>query len=245
MKITPARRRCDLTTILTPEGWSGATSGRWSRRADRVIDERFGVRTEGRDLIDARAGDDVIIGRTTNSDPGYFSDSGRLQMGRGDDLIIGSSRNGVGIRNKGFIFMGPGDDRIEASGGKLAMRNRRFIFMQEGDDVVDVSQGGIRGKGFIDMGPGNNTFIGFGEHDIIARRRGFTNTLLLPEGTYEVRRRGNSRAGRQVRIQQGDDTLRMFDFQQVGGIGSRPRDRIDIEFNGTLVVNSDGTLEVS
>lgn len=234
-----------MTTLLTPDGWSGATSGRWNRRANRVIDERQGVRTEGRDLINARAGDDVIIGRTNNRDPGVFNGrGGNLQMGRGDDLLIGSSRNGVGIVNRGFIYMGPGDDRIEASGGRLAMRNRGFIFMQDGDDVVDVSQGGIRGRGFIDMGTGNNTFIGFGDHDIIARRRSFTNTLLLPEGTYDVRRRGRSRAGRQVRIQQDDQTLRMFDFQQVGAIGSRPRDRIDIEFNGTLVVNSDGTLEV-
>ncbi|MCP9926313.1 hypothetical protein [Cyanobium sp. CH-040] len=232
-----------MTTILTPEGWSGATSGRWSRRANRVVDERRGVSTEGRDLINARGGDDVIIGRTGNGDPGYFSQGGRLQMGGGNDLLIGSSADGVGIVNRGFIFMGSGDDRIEASGGKLGIRNRRFIFMQDGDDVMDVSEGGIRGGGFVDMGEGNNTFIGFGDHRIIASSDG-EDTLLLPSGRYDVSRRGGGRNGREVRIEQGDDRLRVFEFDVVGAINSRRDERIDLNFNGTLVVRNNGTVEI-
>ncbi|MGB5135379.1 MAG: hypothetical protein WBN89_09430 [Prochlorococcaceae cyanobacterium] len=231
-----------MTTILTPEGWSGATSGRWSRRANRVVDERRGVSTEGRDLINAVGGDDEIIGRTSNDEPGYFSQGGKLQMGAGDDLLIGSS-SGDGIVNRGFIFMGSGDDRIEASGGKLGIRNRRFIFMQDGDDVMDVSEGGIRGRGFVDMGQGNNTFIGYGNHRIFATRKD-QNTLLLPSGRYEVRQRGGTRGGREVRIEQGDDQLRMFEFDLVGAINSRREDRIDINFNGTLVVRNNGTVEI-
>jgi hypothetical protein len=232
-----------LTTILTPEGWSGATNGRWSRRANRVIDERRGVSTEGRDLINAVGGDDEIIGRTGNDEPGYFSQGGRFQMGAGNDLLIGGSDEGNGIDNRGFIFMGSGDDRIEASGGKLGIRNRRFIFMQNGDDVMDVSEGGIRGGGFVDMGQGSNTFIGYGNHRIFGIRND-QDTLLLPSGSYEVRRRGGTRGGREVRIEQGDDQLRMFDFDLVGAINSRQDDRIDIDFSGTLVVRNNGTVEI-
>jgi hypothetical protein len=231
-----------LTTILSPDGWSGATSGRWNRRANRVIDERRGVRTEGRDLINARGGDDVIIGRRNNSQPGFFNDRGNLQLGRGDDELIGSSRNGIGIDNQGFIYMGPGDDRIEASGGDVAMRNRRFIFMQNGNDVVDVRDGGIRGRGFIDMGQGRDTFIGFGNHTIFGSEND-RDTLQLPRGRYEVRRRGGGRRGREITVERGDDRLRLFDFDEVGAIDSRRRDRIDIDQNGTLAVRRDGTVE--
>ncbi|MFO8238214.1 MAG: hypothetical protein R6U00_08200 [Prochlorococcaceae cyanobacterium] len=231
-----------MTTVLNPDGWFGASRGRWNGRANRVVDEQDGVRTDGRDLINARGGDDVIIGRTSSSDPGYFSDRGNLQMGRGDDLLTGSSRNGIGINNEGFIFMGRGDDRIEASGGDGAIRNRRFIFMQDGNDVVDVRDGGIRGRGFVDMGQGRDTFIGFGRHTIFGSEND-RDTLQLPRGRYEVRRRGGGRRGREIRIERNDDRLRLFDFNQVGAIDSRRRDRIDIDQSGTLAVRGDGTVE--
>lgn len=232
-----------MTTILSPDGWSGSTtSGRWNRRGNEVIDERRGVRTEGRDLINARGGDDVIIGRRNDSQPGYFSDRGNLQLGRGDDLLIGSSRNGTGINNEGFIFMGRGNDRIEASGGELAIRNRRFIFMQDGNDVVDVRDGGIRGRGFIDMGQGRDTFIGFGNHTIFGSEND-RDTLQLPRGRYEVRRRGGGRRGREITVERSDDRLRLFDFNEVGAIDSRRRDRIEIDQSGTLAVRRDGTVE--
>jgi len=208
-----------------------------------VIDESRGVSTEGRDLINAVGGDDEIIGRTSNDEPGYFSQNGKLQMGAGNDLLIGGSSDGVGIVNRGFVFMGSGDDSIEASGGKLGIRNRRFIFMQDGDDVMDVSEGDIRGRGFVDMGQGDNTFIGYGNHRIFATRKD-QDTLLLPSGRYEVRRRGGTRGGREVRIEQGDDRLRVFDFDLVGAINSQRDDRIDVDFNGTLVVRDNGTVEI-
>jgi hypothetical protein len=231
-----------LTTVLTPDGWFGATRGSWNRRANRVIDERRGVRTDGRDLINALDGDDVITGQTNNSEPGFFSDRGNLQLGPGDDLLIGRSRNGIGINNEGFIFMGPGDDRIEASGGDGAIRNRRFIFMQDGNDVVDVRDGGIRGRGFIDMGQGRDTFIGFGQHTVFGSEND-RDTLQLPRGRYEVRRRGGGRRGREVQIERNDDRLRLFDFNEVGAIDSRRRDRIEIDQSGTLTVRRDGTVE--
>ncbi|MCP9886766.1 hypothetical protein KBY96_02285 [Cyanobium sp. ATX 6A2] len=231
-----------MTTVLTPDGWFGATRGSWNRRTNRVIDERRGVRTDGRDLINALDGDDVITGQTNNSEPGFFSDRGNLQLGPGDDLLIGRSRNGIGINNEGFIFMGPGDDRIEASGGDGAIRNRRFIFMQDGNDVVDVRDGGIRGRGFIDMGQGRDTFIGFGQHTVFGSEND-RDTLQLPRGRYEVSRRGGGRRGREVRIERNDDRLRLFDFDEVGAIDSRRRDRIEIDQSGTLAVRRDGTVE--
>ncbi|MEO1002628.1 MAG: hypothetical protein AAFX65_05890 [Cyanobacteria bacterium J06638_7] len=233
-----------MATILDPDGWSGATSGTWSRRANQVIDERRGVRTEGRDLINALRGADVIIGRRNDDRPGYFSDRGNLQFGGDDDLLIGSSRDGFGIDNQGFIFMGTGDDRIVASGGDKAMRNRRNIFTQDGKDTVDVSDGGIRGRGFIDLGTGRNTFIGFGDHTVFGSENK-RDLLELPSGTYELRRRGNGRRGREVRVEQDDDRLRVFDFDKLGAIGGRSRDRIDIEQNGTVVVSNNGTIEIT
>jgi hypothetical protein len=231
-----------LATILSPEGWSGATSGRWNRRANRVTDRSRGVRTEGRDLINALGGDDVITGQRNDSQPGFFSDRGNLQFGRGDDELTGISRNGIGIDNQGFIYMGPGDDRVVASGSDVAMRNRRFLFMQGGNDVVDVRDGGIRGRGFIDLGQGRGTFIGYGDHTVFGSEDA-RNTLQLPSGRYEVRRRGSGRRGQEVRIERGDDSLRLFDFDQVGAIDSRRRDRIDIDQSGTLVVRDNGSVE--
>lgn len=212
-----------------------------------MIDERRGVSTEGRELINALAGDDEIIGSRGGNQPGYFSDRGNLQLGSGDDLLIGSSGGGDGIENQGFIYMGPGNDRIEASGANLGIRNRRFIFMQDGADVVDVGEDGIRGRGFVDMGPGNNTFIGYGNHSVFAteeRNGQGRDTLLLPSGRYDVRRRGRTRGGSEVRIERNDDRLRVFDFDLVGGIGSRRDQRIDIEFTGTLVVRDNGGVEI-
>lgn len=231
-----------MTTVLNPDGWFGATSGRWNRQSNQVIDERRGVRTDGRDLINALDGDDVIIGRRNDDGAGFFSDRGKLQLGSGDDQLIGSSRDGTGIDNQGFIFMGPGDDRIEASGGAVAMRNRRFIFMQEGDDVVDVRDGGIRGRGFIDLGEGRDTFIGFGKHTIFGSKND-RDTLQLPTGRYEVRRRGSGRRGREITVERDDERLRLFDFNEVGAIDSRRRDRIEIDQSGTLAVRRDGTVE--
>jgi hypothetical protein len=234
-----------LSTILSPDGWSGpTTAGRWSRRANRVIDEQRGVRTatDDRRLINARGGDDVIIGRRNDDRAGVINKRADLQLGRGDDLLIGSSRNGIGIDNPGFIYMGQGNDRIEASGGKLALRNAGYIFMQDGNDVVDVRDGGIRGRGFIDMGQGRDTFIGFGNHTIFGSEND-RDTLQLPRGRYEVRQRGGGRRGREITVERDDDRLRLFDFNQVGAIDSRRRDRIDIDQSGTLAVRRDGTVE--
>lgn len=50
--------------------------------------------------------------------------------------------------------------------------------------MVDVSRGGIRGRGFVDLGGGNDTFIGFGNHEVYGDAG--KDTLLLPKGSYEL-----------------------------------------------------------
>ncbi len=54
-------------TELTPEGWSGATSGVWTKRANVVIDTRQG--------IIVASGDDLIIGEQKDDVGVFFSNN--------------------------------------------------------------------------------------------------------------------------------------------------------------------------
>lgn len=233
-------------TTLTPEGWSGASRGTWNNRANVVVDTKGGIRTRGGKLIDALKGNDVIRGEQKN-DSGVIIPRGRqagekrgfFQLGEGDDTITGISQNAPGIDNRGFIFGGAGRDQITGE-GTSAIRNRGFIFLQRDNDTVDVRQGGIRGGGFIDLGGGKNTFIGFGNHRLYAGGVD-TDTLLLPKGTYTIRR--DSR--RRYRVERGDNTLELFDFDRVGSINGSRQDRITLDSSGTLVVRDNGSLNFS
>jgi len=230
-------------TTLTAEGWSGGSSGTWNNRANVVVDSQGGIRTRGRDLIDALKGNDLISGEQKNKSgviiPGGQEEGekrGFLQLGNGDDSITGISQNAPGIDNGGFIFGGSGRDRITGK-GTSAIRNRGFIFLQQDDDTVDVRDGGIRGSGFIDLGGGKNTFIGFGNHRLYAGGVD-TDKLLLPKGTYTIRR--DSR--RRYRVERGENTLELFDFDQVGSINGNRRDLITLDSSGTLVVLDNGSI---
>lgn len=233
-------------TTLTPEGWSGASRGTWNNRANVVVDTKGGIRTRGGKLIDALQGNDVIRGEQKNAS-GVIIPRGRqegekrgfFQLGEGDDTITGISQNAPGIDNRGFIFGGAGRDQITGE-GTSAIRNRGFIFLQRDNDTVDVRQGGIRGGGFIDLGGGKNTFIGFGNHRLYAGGVD-TDTLLLPKGTYTIRR--DSR--RRYRVERGDNTLELFDFDRVGSINGSRQDRITLDSSGTLVVRDNGSLNLS
>jgi hypothetical protein len=230
-------------TQLTPEGWSGATTGTWSKRANVVIDRKRGVEVVGSKLVNALAGDDVITGEQV-SGPGILVPNqqprrSNLQLGKGDDTLTGISADGFGIENRGFIFTGPGSDTIIGSGPRGGLRNRGFIFTQGGDDVVDVSDGGIRGRGFVDLGAGDDTFIGFGNHLVYGG--GGEDTLLLPKGTYELSRRSRTR----YRLERGDDELELFDFEVIGALNSRKSQRIEIDGSGTLVVRNNGSISLT
>jgi|LakMenEpi03Aug12_release.lakeMendotaPanAssembly.Ray.scaffolds.fasta_scaffold87054_2 hypothetical protein len=227
---------------LTPEGWSGSTRGIWNRRANVVIDRKSGIEVVGRKLINALGGNDVITGEQ-ESGVGVFVPSkprrGNLQLGDGDDSLTGTSKQGVGIENRGFIFTGPGNDSIIGSGGKSGIRNRGYIFTQGGNDSVDAREGGIRGGGFIDLSAGSDTFIGFGNHVVYGG--GGRDTLLLPAGSYDVAKRNKNR----YRLEKGDDRLEIFDFEVVGGINSKRSQRIEIDNGGTLVVKTDGSISLT
>lgn len=229
-------------TQLTPNGWSGATSGVWNSQANVVIDRKRGIEVVGSKLINALAGNDVITGEQVDG-PGLFVPNnprrGNLQLGKGDDTITAISQRENGIENRGFIYMGAGNDRITGSGGNLAFRNRGFIFTQGGDDVVDARDGGIAGRGFVDLGSGKNRFIGFGNHTLYGG--GGSDTLLLPKGTYELSRRSRTR----YRIEKGDKELDIFDFDVIGAINSDRSQRIEIDKGGTLVVRDNGSISLS
>lgn len=229
-------------TKLTPEGWSGASEGVWSKRANRVIDRRGGISAVGDELIDALAGNDVITGEQVKG-PGVVVPRkprrGNLQLGGDDDILTGRSRRGIGIDNGGFIFMGDGADRVEGAGGDAGIRNRGFIFTQGGADVVDGGRGGIRGRGFVDLGAGKDTFIGYGNHTVYGG--GGRNTLLLPKGTYKVVKRNRNR----YRIEQADNELEIFDFAVIGAVNSSKDQRIDINKGGILVVKNNGSISLS
>lgn len=224
---------------LTPDGWSGSTSGVWNRRANVVIDRKGGIEVVGRKLINALGGNDVIDGQQ-QSDPGVFVPRqprrSNLQLGDGDDSLTGTSEQGVGIDNRGFIFTGPGNDTITGSGGRSGIRNRGYIFTQGGNDTMDVRDGRIRGGGFVDLGAGRDTFIGFGNHVVYGG--GGRDKLLLPSGSYELSRRNKNR----YRLDRGDERLEIFDFEVIGGINSKPSQRIAIDQGGTLVVKDDGNI---
>jgi hypothetical protein len=230
-------------TVLTPEGWSGATSGVWTKRANVVIDNRRGISVaSGDELVNARGGDDVITGEQKDGEGVFISNDPRranLQMGGGNDTLTGISENDIGILNRGFIYMGSGDDTIIGSGGKLGIRNRGFLYTQGGDDVVDVSRGGIRGRGFVDLGGGNDTFIGFGNHEVYGDAG--KDTLLLPKGSYELSKRNS----RRYRVERGDDRLEIIDFEVIGGINSKKSERLEIDKGGTLVVRNNGSITLT
>jgi hypothetical protein len=229
-------------TKLTPEGWSGASKGVWSKQANRVIDRKGGITVVGADLIDALAGNDVVTGEQENG-PGVVVPRkprrGNLQLGGDADALTGTSIRGIGIDNGGFIFMGDGADTIVGSGADRAIRNRGFIFTQNGDDLVDVRQGGIRGKGFVDLGAGKDTFIGFGNHTVYGG--GGRDTLLLPKGTYDFSRRNRNR----YRLEKGGKELEIFDFEVIGAVNSSKSQRIEIDKGGTLVVKDNGSISLS
>ena len=227
---------------LTPEGWSGSSSGVWNRRSNVVIDRKGGIEVVGKKLINALGGNDVITGEQENA-PGVVVPNnprrGNLQLGDGDDSLTGISQKDNGIDNRGFIFMGAGNDTIIGSGGKNGIRNRGYIFTQGGNDTVDVREGGIRGRGFIDLGSDRDTFIGFGEHVVYGG--GGRDTLLLPTGSYELSRRNRNR----YVLEKGKQRLEIFDFEVVGAVNSRNSQRIDINESGTLVVKADGSINLT
>ena len=129
-----------MTTLLVDDGWinEGGDFFPWTDNTD-IVDE----------------GDDILVEEevVTNT----------LQ---GDDLIIGSSELGVGIKNFGTIQTVEGDDTITSNGGLVGIFNSRFgtITTGEDDDVITGSDAliGIGNRGLIKTGNLNDIIIGSG-----------------------------------------------------------------------------------
>ncbi len=231
-------------TTLTPQGWTGASSGVWTNLPNLVVDDQRGIRVSGSELINALDGDDLIRGERGSGAGISIPRNQRrsnLQLGSGNDTVIGRSASGSGINNRGFLFMGAGRDRITGTGGDggLALRNRGYIFTQSGRDVVDVNEGSVLGGGFIDLGGGPDTFIGFGNHTVYGG--GNIDTLLLPKGRYDLRRSSS----RRHELERNDNKLTLFDFERIGSINGRKDEQLDIDRGGTLVVKANGDITLS
>lgn len=228
-------------TTLRPDGWSGATKGVWTNRANVVVNEQGGVQTRGSQLIDTLGGDDWIRGeRSKGSGIELRRDPRRsnLQLGKGADTVTGVSGDGDGISNRGFLYAGPGNDRITGIGGKggLALHNRGFVFTQAGRDVLDAGKGGIRGGGFADLGADDDTFLGFGDHLIYGG--GGRDLLLLPKGDYTLRRRNSNRYD----LEKGNKRLELTDFEVIGSIDGRKDDQLKVDKSGNLTIKKDGAI---
>jgi hypothetical protein len=228
-------------TTLRPDGWSGASRGVWNNRANVVVDRKGGVAAAGSRLIDTLGGDDVIQGQRSKGAGLEIPRAPRranLQLGNGADSVTGISGNGEGIANRGFLYTGPGDDRLTGVGGRsgLALHNRGFIFTQSGRDQVDIRQGGIGGGGFVDLGADRDTLIGFGNH--LAYGGGGKNTLLLPRGEYTLKRRSSRRHD----LEKGNKKLELVDFKFIGSIDGRKEDRIEIDKGGIITVKDNGNI---
>jgi hypothetical protein len=215
---------------LTNKGWQGSSSGRWSRRADRVVDRKGGIVLDSRTRASSLGGSDKIIG--------FFRQgigiqiTGSLTMGLGDDVLFGSSRKGDGISNEGSIDMGLSDDIIIGSGKLEGIRNDGAILTGDGNDQVDASVGGLGGSGYIHLGSGNDTLRGFGSHEIIGGT-GRDQALLL-EGTYTIRA---DRGG--FLITKKSTTMELYQFERIGSHLSG--NTLGLK-SGTLVVDSTGNL---
>ncbi len=110
-----------------------------------MIDTLQGIiAASGEDLVNTRDGDDVITGEQKDGVGVFISNDPRranLQMGGGNDTLTGISKSDIGILNRGFIYMGSGDDRLEiidfeVIGGINSKKSERLEIDKGGTLVV-------------------------------------------------------------------------------------------------------------
>jgi hypothetical protein len=109
-------------------------------------------------------GNDTITG--TASGIGFRNNNaGRIETGKGEDIIIGSSifgygiSNETGIRETGIIDTGDGNDIILGIGiDSFGIYNSGRIDTGDGDDLI-ISNGVIYNTGAINTGNGNDSII--------------------------------------------------------------------------------------
>lgn len=132
-----------------------------------------------RGTISTGFGNDTVrgSGKLTLKEPA-INNSGRLDTGDGDDIIVGDASAGTGgtiygknpytgIDNSGIITTGIGSDRITGIGkGRSTyneLKNEGFgiynagqIYTDSGADIVSAS-GGLKNDGVFNTGPDNDT----------------------------------------------------------------------------------------
>jgi hypothetical protein len=90
-------------------------------------------------IANSLAGNDTLYGSTDDfiSEPGFFN-SGTLDTGEGNDIIIGRSMEtvGFGFVNRGTFNTGEGNDTITGSGFIQAFANYGTFNTGEGDDLI-------------------------------------------------------------------------------------------------------------
>jgi hypothetical protein len=107
--------------------------------------------------IDTGNGNDVIIGRSTSD--GIYNDAATINTGNGDDVIFSEGN----FTNKGGVFLGDGNDRIQVEGTHAgrALQNFNFIGTGDGNDTITGvgTVGGIYNEGIIETGNGDDSII--------------------------------------------------------------------------------------
>ena len=186
-----------MTTLLTDNGWvnreTGEDLGKWTNEADIV------------DL------DDKIV---------VYRDVVANTLG-GDDVLIGTSELGVGIKNFGTIQTVEGKDTITGNGGIAGIVNGRFGTITTGEDDDDITGSdaliGIENLGLIKTGDGRDIITGSGS------KSGISNFGTIETGD-------------------GSDTIDAFSggFTGFGTINLGPDDDLIKGFGEQIVDGGDG-----
>jgi hypothetical protein len=125
-------RGSTMTTQLTKKGWSNKKSGTWSKRRDKVLNQRRGIAQSSREKSYTLAGDDLIKGGATKRNG--VSISGELYTQADNDTVIGNSVFQAGIYIEGRINTGRENDTIKASSSmSRGLENQGTISTEDGD----------------------------------------------------------------------------------------------------------------
>lgn len=164
---------------------------------------------------------------------------GTIKGSRNRETLRGAASSipswNIGIINSGQISLEDGNDRIIAIAGRKTfltpkppfnfspdLINTGTINMGEGNDRIDVSENGIAGAsgqvGRVEMGGGNDTFLGFGDDQIISGGDGI-DTLRLPAGTYSFAPSDFPLTGA-MEVSAAGASLILTEFERVGLLGA-------------------------
>ena len=106
-------------------------------------------------------------------------------MGDGDDRVMekGNAEIRLFVDNSGFLEIGNGDDKVIGKGQRGAIVNRGTITMDLGKDFANAAQGGFSGGGEIQMEEGNDTAKGFGSQTVDGGDG--KDKIIFNNGTYK------------------------------------------------------------